>query len=126
MQLASVTDAPVIAKVPGHRRISRLAVEMAKRRAEKQLTESNWDEEEKAPEPGEFERASEEVLRNRTIRKAKRSLPTQSGKEPCWVPCAPAVNRCDSLADARWRAQRTKAMPSSRVRSARSDRLIYT
>ncbi|NXM75452.1 NUP50 protein, partial [Serilophus lunatus] len=45
---------------------------MAKRIAEKELTERNWDQEDEAEEVGTFSVASEEVLRNRAIKKAKR------------------------------------------------------
>lgn len=45
---------------------------MAKRIAEKELTDKNWDQEEEAEEVGTFSVASEEVLKNRAIKKAKR------------------------------------------------------
>ncbi|XP_037369294.1 nuclear pore complex protein Nup50 isoform X2 [Talpa occidentalis] len=45
---------------------------MAKRIAEKELTDRNWDQEDEAEEVGTFSVASEEVLRNRAIKKAKR------------------------------------------------------
>lgn len=45
---------------------------MAKRIAEKELTDRNWDQEEEAEEVGTFSVASEEVLKNRAIKKAKR------------------------------------------------------
>ncbi|CAO2601377.1 Nuclear pore complex protein Nup50 [Lemmus lemmus] len=45
---------------------------MAKRIAEKELTERNWDQEDEAEEMGTFSVASEEVLKNRAIKKAKR------------------------------------------------------
>ncbi|XP_058529154.1 nuclear pore complex protein Nup50 [Ochotona princeps] len=45
---------------------------MAKRIAEKELTDKNWDQEDEAEEVGTFSVASEEVLKNRAIKKAKR------------------------------------------------------
>ncbi|XP_039918537.1 nuclear pore complex protein Nup50 [Hirundo rustica] len=45
---------------------------MAKRNAEKELTDRNWDQEDEAEEVGTFSVASEEVLKNRAIKKAKR------------------------------------------------------
>lgn len=45
---------------------------MAKRIAEKELTDRNWDQEDEAEEVGTFSVASEEVLKNRSIKKAKR------------------------------------------------------
>ncbi|XP_004453487.2 nuclear pore complex protein Nup50 [Dasypus novemcinctus] len=45
---------------------------MAKRIAEKELTDRNWDQEDEAEEVGTFSVASEEVLKNRPIKKAKR------------------------------------------------------
>ncbi|XP_028935154.1 nuclear pore complex protein Nup50 [Ornithorhynchus anatinus] len=45
---------------------------MAKRNAEKELTDRNWDQEEEVEEVGTFSVASEEVLKNRAIKKAKR------------------------------------------------------
>ncbi|XP_039197325.1 nuclear pore complex protein Nup50 isoform X1 [Crotalus tigris] len=45
---------------------------MAKRVAEKELTDRNWDQEEETEEVGTFSVASEEVLKNRPIKKAKR------------------------------------------------------
>ncbi|NXO05344.1 NUP50 protein, partial [Rhinopomastus cyanomelas] len=45
---------------------------MAKRIAEKELTDRNWDQEDEAEEVGMFSVASEEVLKNRAIKKAKR------------------------------------------------------
>ncbi|NWQ64388.1 NUP50 protein, partial [Neopipo cinnamomea] len=45
---------------------------MAKRIAEKELTDRNWDQEDEAEEVGTFSVASEEVLKNRAIKKAKR------------------------------------------------------
>ncbi|XP_044533977.1 nuclear pore complex protein Nup50 [Gracilinanus agilis] len=45
---------------------------MAKRNAEKELTDRNWDQEDEVEEVGMFSVASEEVLKNRAIKKAKR------------------------------------------------------
>lgn len=45
---------------------------MAKRVAEKELTDRNWDQEEETEEVGTFSVATEEVLKNRAIKKAKR------------------------------------------------------
>lgn len=45
---------------------------MAKRLADKELTDRNWDQEDEAEEVGTFSVASEEVLKNRAIKKAKR------------------------------------------------------
>lgn len=45
---------------------------MAKRVAEKELTDRNWDEEDEAEEMGTFSVASEEVMKNRAVKKAKR------------------------------------------------------
>uniref|UniRef100_A0A8C6G6F4 RanBD1 domain-containing protein n=1 Tax=Mus spicilegus TaxID=10103 RepID=A0A8C6G6F4_MUSSI len=45
---------------------------MAKRVAEKELTERIWDEEDKVEEMGTFSVASEEVMKNRAVKKAKR------------------------------------------------------
>ncbi|XP_074083404.1 nuclear pore complex protein Nup50 isoform X2 [Macrotis lagotis] len=55
---------------------------MAKRNAEKELTDRNWDQEDDAEEVGTFSVASEEVLKNRAIKKAKRrgvALESESG-----------------------------------------------
>ncbi|XP_055962988.1 nuclear pore complex protein Nup50 [Sorex fumeus] len=52
---------------------------MAKRIAEKELTDRNWDQEDEAEEVGTFSVASEEVLKNRAIKKAKRR---NTGLEP--------------------------------------------
>lgn len=48
---------------------------MAKRRADKELTDSNWNEEDPEEEPGVFQKASKDELAKREIRRAKRSLP---------------------------------------------------
>ncbi|XP_015270977.1 PREDICTED: nuclear pore complex protein Nup50 isoform X2 [Gekko japonicus] len=45
---------------------------MAKRVAEKELTDRNWDQEEETEEMGTFSMASDDVLKNRAIKKAKR------------------------------------------------------
>ncbi|XP_027007438.1 nuclear pore complex protein Nup50 isoform X1 [Tachysurus fulvidraco] len=45
---------------------------MAKRIAEKELTDRNWDQEDEGEEAGMFSIASEEVMKNRAIKKAKR------------------------------------------------------
>ncbi|KAM6314522.1 nuclear pore complex protein Nup50 isoform 1-T3 [Podargus strigoides] len=52
---------------------------MAKRIAEKELTDRNWDQEDEAEEVGTFSVASEEVLKNRSIKRAKRR---NVGSEP--------------------------------------------
>ncbi|KAJ7987939.1 hypothetical protein DPEC_G00318440 [Dallia pectoralis] len=45
---------------------------MAKRIADKELTDRNWDQEEDGEEAGTFSMASDDVLKNRPIKKAKR------------------------------------------------------
>lgn len=45
---------------------------MAKRIADKELTDRNWDQEEEGEEAGTFSLASEDVLKSRAIKKAKR------------------------------------------------------
>ncbi|XP_070710126.1 nuclear pore complex protein Nup50 isoform X2 [Pempheris klunzingeri] len=45
---------------------------MAKRIADKELTDRNWDQEEEGEEAGTFSLASDDVLKNRAIKKAKR------------------------------------------------------
>lgn len=45
---------------------------MAKRIADKELTDRNWDQEEEGEEAGTFSVASDDVLKNRAIKKAKR------------------------------------------------------
>nr|XP_019968871.1 PREDICTED: nuclear pore complex protein Nup50 [Paralichthys olivaceus] len=45
---------------------------MAKRIADKELTDRNWDQEEEGEEAGTFSVASEDVLKNRVVKKAKR------------------------------------------------------
>ncbi|XP_018428107.1 PREDICTED: nuclear pore complex protein Nup50 [Nanorana parkeri] len=49
-----------------------IAGNMAKRVADKELTDRNWDQEEEAEDAGTFSVASKDVLKNREIRKAKR------------------------------------------------------
>uniref|UniRef100_A0A8C6TQV2 Nuclear pore complex protein Nup50 n=1 Tax=Neogobius melanostomus TaxID=47308 RepID=A0A8C6TQV2_9GOBI len=46
--------------------------EMAKRIADKELTDRNWDQEDEGEEAGTFLIASDDVLKNRPIKKAKR------------------------------------------------------
>ncbi|XP_041112950.1 nuclear pore complex protein Nup50-like isoform X2 [Polyodon spathula] len=45
---------------------------MAKRVADKELTDRNWDQEEESEEAGVFSTASEDVMKSRPIKKAKR------------------------------------------------------
>ncbi|XP_061618713.1 nuclear pore complex protein Nup50 [Phyllopteryx taeniolatus] len=45
---------------------------MAKRIADKELTDRNWDQEEEGEEAGTFSVATEDVMKNRSIKKAKR------------------------------------------------------
>ncbi|XP_019753085.1 nuclear pore complex protein Nup50 [Hippocampus comes] len=45
---------------------------MAKRIADKELTDRNWDQEEEGEEAGTFSVATEDVMKNRAIKKAKR------------------------------------------------------
>lgn len=45
---------------------------MAKRIAEKELTDRNWDQEDEGEEAGMFSIASEDVMKNRAIKKARR------------------------------------------------------
>lgn len=47
---------------------------MSKRRAGNELTRDNWDEEEEKVEAGTFQVADESVLKNRVVKKAKRTL----------------------------------------------------
>lgn len=47
---------------------------MSKRRAGNELTRDNWDEEEEKVEAGVFKIADDSVLKNRIVRKAKRTL----------------------------------------------------
>ncbi|KAM4678309.1 nuclear pore complex protein Nup50 [Discoglossus pictus] len=48
---------------------------MAKRLADKELTDRNWDQEEEAEDAGTFSVASQDVLKSREIKKAKRRTP---------------------------------------------------
>uniref|UniRef100_A0A1A8RBH3 Nuclear pore complex protein Nup50 n=1 Tax=Nothobranchius pienaari TaxID=704102 RepID=A0A1A8RBH3_9TELE len=52
---------------------------MAKRIADKELTDRNWDQEDEGEEAGTFSIASEDVLKNRAIKKAKRRNPGAEG-----------------------------------------------
>lgn len=47
---------------------------MSKRRAGNELTKDNWDEEEEKVDPGTFKVADDSVLKNRILKKAKRTL----------------------------------------------------
>ncbi|XP_001945577.1 nuclear pore complex protein Nup50 [Acyrthosiphon pisum] len=47
---------------------------MSKRRAGNELTKDNWDEEEEKVDPGIFKVADESVLKNRVLKRAKRTL----------------------------------------------------
>ncbi|XP_025194084.1 nuclear pore complex protein Nup50 [Melanaphis sacchari] len=47
---------------------------MSKRRAGNELTKDNWDEEEEKVDPGTFQVADESVLKNRILKRAKRTL----------------------------------------------------
>lgn len=52
---------------------------MAKRIADKELTDRNWDQEEESEEAGTFALASDDVMKNRPIKKARRrNLGTES------------------------------------------------
>ncbi|XP_068611183.1 nuclear pore complex protein Nup50 [Brachionichthys hirsutus] len=53
---------------------------MAKRIADKELTDRNWDQEDEGEEAGMFSVASEDVLRNRPIKKAKRRSAAGEGE----------------------------------------------
>uniref|UniRef100_A0A3B4Y622 Nuclear pore complex protein Nup50 n=1 Tax=Seriola lalandi dorsalis TaxID=1841481 RepID=A0A3B4Y622_SERLL len=55
---------------------------MAKRIADKELTDRNWDQEEEGEEAGTFSVASEDVLKNRAIKKAKRRNLGAEGESP--------------------------------------------
>ncbi|XP_063302804.1 nuclear pore complex protein Nup50 isoform X2 [Pelobates fuscus] len=48
---------------------------MAKRVADKELTDRNWDQEEEAEDAGTFSVASQDILKSREIKKAKRRNP---------------------------------------------------
>lgn len=47
---------------------------MSKRRAGNELTRDNWDEEEEKVEAGRFQMADESTLKNRIVKKAKRTI----------------------------------------------------
>lgn len=47
---------------------------MSKRRAGNELTKDNWDEEEEKVDPGTFQVADDSVLKNRVLKRAKRTL----------------------------------------------------
>ncbi|XP_036375984.1 nuclear pore complex protein Nup50 [Megalops cyprinoides] len=53
---------------------------MAKRIADKELNDRNWDQEDEGEEAGTFSIASEDVLKNRPIKKAKRRTPGTEGE----------------------------------------------
>lgn len=56
---------------------------MAKRGADKYLTDQNWDQEDEADEddgPGTFKKAEDDILKTRVIRKAKRRVVGGSGQ----------------------------------------------
>ncbi|KAG5830710.1 hypothetical protein ANANG_G00313510 [Anguilla anguilla] len=53
---------------------------MAKRIADKELTDRNWDQEDEGEEAGMFSIASEDVMKNRPIKKAKRRAPGTEGE----------------------------------------------
>ncbi|KAF5906774.1 nuclear pore complex protein Nup50, partial [Clarias magur] len=53
---------------------------MAKRIADKELTDRNWDQEDEGEEAGTFSIASEEVMKNRAIKKAKRRNLSSEGE----------------------------------------------
>ena len=51
----------------------------SKRRADKYLTDQNWDEDEESEEAGKFEAAPVDILKQRTFKKAKRRI-AQAGE----------------------------------------------
>uniref|UniRef100_A0A8D2ZUT3 Nuclear pore complex protein Nup50 n=2 Tax=Scophthalmus maximus TaxID=52904 RepID=A0A8D2ZUT3_SCOMX len=55
---------------------------MAKRIADKELTDRNWDQEEEGEEAGMFSIASDDVMKNRSIKKAKRRNVGAEGEVP--------------------------------------------
>ncbi|XP_050539847.1 nuclear pore complex protein Nup50 [Daktulosphaira vitifoliae] len=55
---------------------------MSKRRAGTELTRDNWDEEEEKIEVGTFQVADESVLKNRIVKRAKRTLKRDESGEP--------------------------------------------
>lgn len=50
----------------------------SKRKADKYITDQNWDQEDEAEEAGRFEAAPKDVLGQRVIKKAKRRMGQQS------------------------------------------------
>lgn len=54
---------------------------MGKRRAGNELTRDNWDDEEEKVEAGKFQMADESVLKNRVVRKAKRTIQRDESSE---------------------------------------------
>lgn len=60
---------------------------MAKRRAATELNRDNWDQEDPSEDPGTFQRVADDELKNRVIRKAKRTLNKESS-EPGFSPFA--------------------------------------
>ncbi|XP_055368092.1 nuclear pore complex protein Nup50 [Betta splendens] len=55
---------------------------MAKRIADKELTDRNWDQEDEGEEAGTFSIASDDVLKNRSIKRAKRRNIGSEGESP--------------------------------------------
>ncbi|XP_050422185.1 nuclear pore complex protein Nup50 [Adelges cooleyi] len=55
---------------------------MSKRRAATELTKDNWDDEEEKIEVGTFQVADESILKNRVLKKAKRTLQRDDNGEP--------------------------------------------
>ncbi|XP_077357597.1 nuclear pore complex protein Nup50 [Festucalex cinctus] len=53
---------------------------MAKRIADKELTDRNWDQEDEGEEAGTFSVATEDVMKNRAIKKAKRRTVAAEGE----------------------------------------------
>lgn len=53
----------------------------AKRVAGRELNHDNWNEEDESEEAGEFKKASDEALKNRVIKVAKRRMPTEGEKK---------------------------------------------
>lgn len=54
---------------------------MGKRRAGNELTRDNWDEEEEKVEAGKFQMAEESILKNRVVKKAKRTIQRDESNE---------------------------------------------
>lgn len=50
----------------------------AKRSATSELTHENWDEDEEHEDAGTFQKASDDILKNRVIKKAVRRNPISS------------------------------------------------